>query len=202
MKIKYLLSDLDGVIRVYPPERAASIEQKHGLQAGAIFSNAFEKTLLSQAVCGHITDEAWRSEIAKSLSKVCDDKIATAAISEWSDFSGVVDHRYLGHVESKFSGIPVAVLTNGTSRLKGDLAKLGIENRFFRIFNSAEIGVCKPDRKIYQHVISSLGCKSSEILFIDDSLSHVETAHECGMATYHYRSFEDFQNYKFSEVWQ
>lgn len=202
MKIKYLLSDLDGVIRMYPPERARAIEQKHGLPDGAIFSSAFEKTLLSQAVCGHITDEAWRSEIAKSLSKICGEKIATAATHEWSDFSGVVDHRYLGHVESNFSGVPVAILTNGTSRLKGDLTKLGIENRFFRIFNSAEIGVCKPDRQIYQHVITSLGCKSSEILFIDDSISHVEAAHEFGMATYHYRSFEDFQNYKFDEVWQ
>jgi hypothetical protein len=110
VKIKFLLSDLDGVIRMYPPERAASIEQKHGLQAGAIFSNAFEKTLLTKAVCGQITDEVWRSEIAKSLAKVCGEKVATEAIFEWSDFSGIVDQRYLDHVESKFSGIPVADL--------------------------------------------------------------------------------------------
>ncbi len=49
MKIKFLLSDLDGVIRMYPPERAAFIEQKYGFQAGAIFSNAFEKALLTKA---------------------------------------------------------------------------------------------------------------------------------------------------------
>jgi hypothetical protein len=65
VKIKYLLSDLDGVIRMYPPERVSSIELKHGLSAGVIISAAFEKTLLLHAVCGHITDEAWRSEIAK-----------------------------------------------------------------------------------------------------------------------------------------
>ncbi len=193
MKIKFLLSDLDGVIRMYPPERAASIEQKHGIQAGAIFSNAFEKTLLSKAVCGHITDEAWRLEIAKSLAKVCGETTATEAIREWSDFSGIVDLRYLDHVESKFSGIPVAVLTNGTSRLNCDLTKLGIQNRFFKIFNSAEIGVCKPDREIYQHVIGELRCKPSGILFVDDSLSHVQAAAELGMITHHYRSLETFQ---------
>lgn len=86
MNIKFLLSDLDGVIRMYPPERAASIEQKHGLQAGAIFSHAFEKTLLSKAVCGHITDEVWRTEIAKSLAKVCGETTATEAFASGAIF--------------------------------------------------------------------------------------------------------------------
>lgn len=193
MKIKFLLSDLDGVIRLYPPERASSIEQKFGLPAGAIFVEAFEKTLLYRAVSGLITDEAWRSEITKALSKMCGERIATAAIDEWSDFSGIVDHRYLLHVESKFSDVPVALLTNGTSRLKSDLTTLGIENRFFKIFNSAEIGICKPDMKIYQHVVNELGCEPSEILFVDDSLSHVQAANELGIITHHYKSFEGFQ---------
>ena len=194
MKIKYLLSDLDGVIRKYPPERAGIIEQKHGLQDGVIFSAAFERTLLSQVVCGLITDEVWRSETAKSLARVCGESIATEAIREWSDFSGTIDQRYLDHVELKFSGIPVALLTNGTTKLNSDLVKLGIYNRFFKIFNTAEIGVCKPDKKIFQHVMDALGCKASEILFVDDSLSHVQAAGELGMLTHHYQSFEAFQD--------
>lgn len=193
MKIKFLLSDLDGVIRMYPPERDASIEQKYGLQAGAIFSNAFEKALLAKAVCGLITDETWRSEIAKTLAKVCGENVAANVVREWSDFPGVVDQRYLDHIDVRFAGIPVVVLTNGTSRLYSDLTKLGIQNRFFRIFNSADIGVCKPDVKIYQHVISQLGCKPSDILFIDDSLSHVQAASELGIIAHHYKSFEDFE---------
>lgn len=200
MKIKFLLSDLDGVIRMYPPERTSSIEQKLDLPPGSICSAAFERTLLTQVVCGVITDEAWRLEAAKSLSKICGEKIATTALREWSDFSGIVNHRYLNHIESKLAGTPIAVLTNGTSRLKSDLAKLGIENRFFKIFNSAEIGVCKPDLKIYHHVVKSLGCEPSEVLFVDDSLSHVEAAREFGMITHHYRSFEEFQNYRFDEI--
>ncbi len=53
MKIKFLLSYLGGVIRLYPPERASSIEQKFGIPNGVIFAAAFEKNILSQAVCGH-----------------------------------------------------------------------------------------------------------------------------------------------------
>lgn len=194
IKIKYLLSDLDGVIRMYPPERALFIEQKLGLPAGCIFSTAFEKTILTQAICGLITDETWRSEITRSLSELCGEEIATVAIKEWSDFPGIVDERYLDHVESKFFGIPIAVLTNGTSRLSSDLTKLGIDKRFFRVFNSAELGFCKPDKKIYEYVIEQLNCEPSEILFVDDSLSHIQVAEELGMNTHHYRSFLEFQN--------
>lgn len=197
MKIKFLLSDLDGVIRTYPPERAMIIEQKHGLQVGAIFSAAFENALLTKAVCGLITDEAWRIEIVRKLSKVCGEKTAQTAIHEWSDFSGIVDHRYLQHLQEKYIGVPISVLTNGTSRLNSDLTKLGIKNSFFKIFNSAEIGFCKPDKKIYHYVIEQFGCRPSEVLFVDDSQLNVQAASEVGMITHHYKSFEDFKK----QVW-
>jgi hypothetical protein len=35
--------------------------------------------------------------------------------------------------------------------------------------------------------------KPSEILFIDDSLSHVDAAAELGIITHHYRNLETFQ---------
>ncbi len=87
------------------------------------------------------------------------------------------------------------MLTNGTSRLATDLTALGIESRFFKIFNSAVIGVCKPDRKIFAHVVENLGCAPSEIFFVDDSMSHVQAAQEMGMAVHHYQSPDDFQTF-------
>lgn len=72
-----------------------------------------------------------------------------------------------------------------------DLSELKIQDRFFRIFNSAEIGVCKPNPKIYEHVLCALNCHPSEILFIDDSISHVQAASELGFKTYHYASIEE-----------
>jgi len=193
MDFKFILSDLDGVIRTYPDERVHLIEQKYGLKPGAIFSAAFEKKLLSKAVCGIMTDEEWRLETARSLSTVYGEEIAYEATHEWSNFSGNIDRCYLEYIESRFPGVPIAVLTNGTSRLNRDLAELNVESGFFRIFNSAEIGVCKPDKRIYEHVINQLKCNPEEILFVDDSLSHILAASDLGMITCHYTSLEEFQ---------
>jgi FMN phosphatase YigB (HAD superfamily)/N-acetylglutamate synthase-like GNAT family acetyltransferase len=194
MKFKYILSDLDGVIRKFPIERDSIIEKKFNLELGTLFKTSFgDRDLLNRAVCGHITDEAWRLEIEKSLAFVCDSQIANSAMKEWSDFPGLVDHEYLNFLERHFGKIPIAILTNGTTRLLEDLAKIDLEDKFFEIFNSAEIGVCKPDKKIFEYVIKALGCEASKILFIDDSLSHVLAAQEQGMVGYHYKSLEDFE---------
>lgn len=191
--IKYLLSDLDGVIRHFSSDRDQEIEQRCGLSSGTLLGTAFEKNLLTRAITGVISDEAWRDEIIEVLSKTYTQNLATQAVKEWSAFPGKVDYQYLQYLELKFQGLPVVVLTNGTSRLHQDLKTLGIADRFFKVFNSAEIGFCKPDKKVYAHVIKALNCKPSEILFIDDSLSHVKAANELGMAVHHYRSLEGFR---------
>lgn len=194
MKFKFILSDLDGVIRKFPPERDVSIEKKYNLPPGSIFATAFNKTNLDKAVCGLISDESWRQDIQDNLAKISDAKTAKLAMSEWSDFSGIVDFEYLNCLRSKFGDTPVIVLTNGTTRLKEDLAKLGIEKSFFKIINSADVGVCKPDKKIFEHILSETQCAAAEILFIDDSLSHIESAKELGFATYHYKSLNEFKS--------
>jgi putative hydrolase of the HAD superfamily len=191
--IKYFLSDLDGVIRHFSPERDQEIEQKCGLPQGILLDTAFEKNLITRAITGAISDEAWRTEIIELLGRVCAPELAAQAVSDWSAFPGKVDHRYLEFLKTQFPSLPVAVLTNGTSRLHRDLDTLGIGDRFFKIFNSAEIGYCKPDPKVFNYVVKTLKCVPSEVFFVDDSLSHVNAARELGMLAHHYRSFEEFR---------
>jgi FMN phosphatase YigB (HAD superfamily) len=192
--VKFILTDLDGVVRHFPVERDARIEKQYGLPEGSLHAAAFGKELLSKAITGVISDEAWREEITLAISKFVSPEVAALAVREWGDFPGEVDHTYLKHLETVFPNIPVAVLTNGTSRLNRDLAALGIQDRFFKVFNSAEIGFFKPDPRLFQHVIESLNCKPEEIFFIDDSFSHVQGALALGMKVHHYHSFEGFRN--------
>lgn len=194
-QIKYILSDLDGVIRKFPSKRDAVIEKKYNLALGTLFNIAFDKINLEKAVCGHITDEEWRSRIEKSLSLLYNEATAKQAIKEWSDFAGVVDHDYLNYLEQQFPRCPIVLLTNGTTRLLSDLKNLRIENYFFKIINSADIGFCKPDKRIFEYVLDILSCSPSEVLFIDDSLTHVKIAEEIGIKSHHYKSLNKFKEF-------
>jgi len=199
MKIKYLLSDLDGVIRKFPSERDEVIEKKYKLPFGTLFKTAFNKSNLDKVVCGLITDEVWRLEIEKSLAQICGETTAKMAIEEWSSFSGIVDQDYLNFLDQYFPKVPVVILTNGTTRLLSDLIKLGINSRFFKIFNSAEIGFAKPDRNIFEHILQDLSCEPSEILFVDDSLSHIKAAQDLCMRVHHYKSLSEFKDFLSNE---
>ena len=193
-EIKYLLSDLDGVIRHFSSERDGEIERRCGLTPGKLLGTAFEKNLLTRAITGKISDEVWRAEVIAELAQQCSPELAAQAVSDWSAHPGSVDHRYLEYLQFKFADLPISLLTNGTSRLHRDLKNLGIFERFFKIFNSAEVGFCKPDRRIFEHVVEALGCEPEEIFFIDDWLPNVTVAKEIGMSSHHYRSFEEFKD--------
>ena len=53
---------------------------------------------------------------------------------------------------------------------------------------SGEIGLVKPDREIYDHLISKSGLNPSRSIFIDDSASNISSAAEAGLRTLHYAS--------------
>lgn len=193
MTIKNLLSDLDGVIRLYPKNRDQVIEERYQLPKGSLFDSAFRNPLLQEVVCGRITDALWRKDILGRLKAISADSMAESTFDEWNSFPGNIDNQYLLTLKERFGGLDMSILTNGTDRLKSDLCKLGIENSFYRIFNSSEIGYCKPQVEIYHHVISELRLSPSEILFIDDSKAHIEAAQNIGFKTIHYKSFDHFQ---------
>ena len=47
---------------------------------------------------------------------------------------------------------------------------------FAHCFLSHELGLIKPDREIYDHVVAELSCRPEEILFLDDNQLNIEGA--------------------------
>ena len=54
-------------------------------------------------------------------------------------------------------------------------------------FASHLIGKIKPDAEAFEHVVDTLGCKPSEILFLDDSRLNVDGAKEAGITAFQVR---------------
>lgn len=69
-------------------------------------------------------------------------------------------------------GIKTGIITNITPELlesqKKKVAALGIEDLFDTIIYSAEFGVHKPDRRIFDHGASALGVANEQCLFVGD----------------------------------
>ena len=56
---------------------------------------------------------------------------------------------------------------------------------FDKIYLSYELGMSKPDHRIYQYIEKDLGLPPDKILFIDDDEKNIIGAHECGWRVCH-----------------
>lgn len=56
-------------------------------------------------------------------------------------------------------------------------------SKFDFVYLSFEIGIRKPDRRIYEYVQEDLKVDGKDILFIDDAIENIEMARSCGWNT-------------------
>jgi putative hydrolase of the HAD superfamily len=176
------LCDLDGVLRIWDPDLLPSIEQRHGLEPGALHAAAFQADLLLPPVLGQISDDEWRLSVARVLAGEYGIERAAAAVADWSAPIGRVEPAAVAVVErARSAGIRTVMVTNATSRLDRDLAALGLDEAVDAIVNSSRIGAVKPDPQIYLHAAEVGGAKPERCLFVDDTPANVAGAETVGM---------------------
>lgn len=71
------------------------------------------------------------------------------------------------------------------------IKKFEFESIFKPIVVSGKEGFGKPDKRIYEALIERSQLASKEIVFIDDRLENLATAHQLGMKTIHYQGEPD-----------
>jgi len=175
-----VIFDLDVVIRDWNATEIAEVETSFGLEAGAILAVGFCEELGIAAMTGQLSYREWMDEIRRRIIGEHGGSV-TGALDEWELNVGLVDTEMLDVLRSVRRHVSAAVLSNGTTRLRRDLHALDLTDEFDVIFNTAEIGVAKPDPAVFRHVLGELGVDATEALFIDDLAENVEGARSVGI---------------------
>ena len=71
------------------------------------------------------------------------------------------------------------------------IAYASVLRHFRQLYLSSSIGLRKPDRAAYDHVIGAMGLPASRIVFFDDLAENIEGARACGLRAVHVRSSRD-----------
>lgn len=82
--------------------------------------------------------------------------------------------------ELKKKGYKIALLSNNSIELRQKLINDEIIDLFDEIVISAEVGYQKPQPEIFNILFKKLEVKSSEVIFIDDTLKSLEGADKIG----------------------
>lgn len=87
-----------------------------------------------------------------------------------------------------------ALLTNASHEYINSLTeKVELDNIFDEIIISSEIGLAKPDPRIYHYALEKLNRSPSETVFVDDTVKHIEAAKKIGITPILYQNFPQFK---------
>lgn len=185
-RAKALLLDFDGVLRHYDPAVDHVIEDRYGLDHGAILKAAMEPQRYQTLVSGGWTRAQWLADVAAYL------EIPVDAMAEPAAYRGYIDHEVLGFVRDvRAAGVPVALCSNAPIDLDDDLAQLGLLEEFDTVVNSAVVGAAKPTAEFFTAACLAVRTVPRLCLFIDDSHRNVEGARRVGIAAYRWNGVVD-----------
>lgn len=79
------------------------------------------------------------------------------------------------------SGSSLAVLSNAPSSMGRLVSAEPWAAVFRRLFFSGDLGLAKPDQRIYRHLVAELGAVPAEVVFLDDRADNIAGANEAGI---------------------
>lgn len=184
MSIRAVFIDFGGVI-VRTEEEGPRMRQAErlGMTSRDLEKIIFESESSQRASTGEIPEEIHWQAVADTLgvSRQESDKI-TAEF-----FSGDrADATLLNFLRSLRPERKVGLISNAWSGLRAFITSQRFEDVFDEMIISAEIGLMKPDPRIYRLALEKLGVQPEESVFLDDVLVNVEAARSLGMTGIHF----------------
>ena len=95
--------------------------------------------------------------------------------------------KYQTFLLSNTNSIHISSFKNGLDASEWKL----FESVFNKIYFSYEIGMRKPSAKIFEYVLKDNHLQAENVLFIDDSIQHINAAKKIGIITHHLKDCED-----------
>lgn len=148
----------------------------------------FIENTLGRANLGLIDDNDFRRSMAK--------RVGTSP-QQWSQSivsAELLNVDLLKYIEQLHVSYKTAILSNAnTGVLDRKIGEDWLSRDFDEIVVSADVGIAKPDPRIYYLVVERLGVAAKDCLYVDDRQAFVEVAEELGMRTILYEDFERFK---------
>ncbi len=155
------------------------LAQRLGLTPKQLTSLVFDTEVSIRATVGDVPEEAVWQYVAETLNL---DANGLAAFMQefWAGDNLDADlHQFVKDLHKNYK---VGLLSNAWS---GARAVLDSRYHMLGVFDvtifSAEVGLAKPDPRIYQLALHRLGVETAQAIFVDDFQANVDAANALGM---------------------
>ncbi|PID99117.1 hypothetical protein CSA80_03320 [Candidatus Saccharibacteria bacterium] len=149
---------------------------------------AFLDAIIYRECAGEIDETAFNQAFADQLNMPLGDWLA---IKEHEEQPNMELFDYIAR-ELKLH-YKIGFLSNVNHGVIERLIPADLRALFDVEIRSAEVGVQKPDRRIYQLALDELGATAKKAVFVDDHAEYLAGAAALGIHTIAYRNFPDFR---------
>jgi epoxide hydrolase-like predicted phosphatase len=180
MTVRAIIFDMGGVlVRTEDPTSRQRLAERLGMAHDELYRLVFGSESARLATVGRVTTrEHW--EAVREALNLSSEEFLTVPEGFWG--GDVLDPGLVEYIRSLRGAYRTALLSNAWDDLRQMLAeKWRILDAFDEIFISAELGVAKPDPRIFQLVVDRLGVAPAEAVFVDDFVENVEAARAVGL---------------------
>jgi len=188
MPICAVFFDLGGVIvrteYQAPRERLA---ERLNMTYEDLYRVVFESESARRASMGEITTEQHWEAVARTLHRPASE----ARLVREEFFAGdVIDFQLVQYIRSLRPRYRTGLISNAWPDWRAYIIRHKLDQAFEVCVISAEVGVMKPEPRIFQMALEQARVRPHEAVFVDDTLAHVEAARRLGM---HALLFRDSQ---------
>ncbi|MGB7875357.1 MAG: HAD family phosphatase [Anaerolineales bacterium] len=186
MTIRAVFFDFGGVIgRTEYQAPRQHLAERLGMEYEDVVKIVFQSPSSDRAGIGKISAEEHWTEVTKRLRRPVSE---TETIRDEFFAGDVIDREIVEYLRSLRPDYYVGLISNAWPDLRDYIIEQKFEDAFDHMVISAEVGVMKPEARIYQIALEQAGVSPNEAVFVDDFYENIEGCQEVGMHGIHFQS--------------
>ena len=186
MKIQAIIFDFGSVLVQMgdeAPRRA--LAERLGIPLKELYRLIFDSDTASRAMVGELTIEQHWLSVGAALG-VAPDELPAVRAQFWA--ADQVNHELVDYIRTLRPRYKVGLLSNAWNDLRQVMQqRFGFDGLFDELIISAEVGLAKPDPRIFRLTVERMGVQPAQAVFVDDVLANAEAARAVGLQAIHYR---------------
>jgi epoxide hydrolase-like predicted phosphatase len=184
--IKAVFFDLGGVIlRTEFQAPREHLAERLGMEYEDLVKLVFDSPTSIRSSLGEISDKEHWAEVTRRLKRPASETEAIRA----EFFAGdVVDREIVEYLRSLRPRYSVGLISNSWPDLRDYITRQGFADAFDQMVISGEVGVMKPEARIYRIALEQAGVRADEAVFVDDVYENIEGCEKVGMRGVHFKN--------------
>jgi epoxide hydrolase-like predicted phosphatase len=188
MSIRAIYFDLGGVIvRTEDKTARTRLGDEFGMSYDEIDKFVFECESARLASLGKISEDEHWLDVTRRLKQPESDM---PRIREAFFGGDNIDHQLVNLLRGLRVTHKTGLISNAWSGLRSWITHHQFEDAFDYLTISAEVGIAKPDARIYKYALEKLGVTAQEAIFVDDVQKNISACEALGMHGILFRSAE------------